>query len=144
MSIFPLNDDKFTQVRALDLPIGHYAITASGPLGVREIRQIGDIDLIVDDALWNKLEQKYGQIIEEGIKKIRIGDDIEVLGEGSFLTHFEGTSSVLAQIDEAEILNGLPFIKLERLLYFKREMNRPKDQADIRAIEELLARGPKA
>jgi hypothetical protein len=46
-------------VRDLDLPVGQYAITSSGPIGVREIREIGDIDLVVDDDLWNELASAY-------------------------------------------------------------------------------------
>ena len=55
MSKFPANDAKFAEVRALKLPLDQYAITSSGPLGIRGVRQIGDIDLVLSDGLWSEL-----------------------------------------------------------------------------------------
>jgi hypothetical protein len=53
MSIYPANDAKFKLVRDVNLPVRRYAITSSGPIGAREIKEIADIDLVVDDDLWN-------------------------------------------------------------------------------------------
>jgi hypothetical protein len=66
VSKYPANDTKFQLIRDLDLPVGQYAITSSGPIGVREIREIGDIDLVVDDDLWNELATAYPIIQEQG------------------------------------------------------------------------------
>ena len=55
------NKQKFDLVKSLNLPIGHYAITSSGPLGIRGIRLINDIDLVVDNELWQTLKKKYGE-----------------------------------------------------------------------------------
>jgi hypothetical protein len=71
VSRYPANDAKFQLVRDLNLPLGHYAITSSGPMGVREIREIGDIDLVVDDDLWNSLRAAYPVTQEQGVTKIR-------------------------------------------------------------------------
>lgn len=139
VSKYPANDAKFQLVRDLNLPLGKYAITSSGPLGVREIREIGDIDLVVDDDLWNELASAYPIIEEQGVTKIRISQDIEVLAEGSFYGS-RGTAqpSVAEQIAQADIIDGLPFVSLRHVLYFKREMKRPKDERDIAALERLL------
>ena len=119
--------------------MGQYAITSSGPLGVREVREIGDIDLVVDDDLWNELASAYPIIQEQGITKIRISPDIEILGEGSlFVSGETGQPSVAEQIAQADIIDGLPFSSLRHVLYFKRKMKRKKDEQDIAALERLL------
>jgi hypothetical protein len=139
VSKYPENDAKFQLVRDLNLPAGQYAITSSGPVGVREIREIGDIDLVVDDDLWNELASAYPIIQEQGITKIRISQDIEVLAETSFCAPREpGQPSVAEQIAQADIIDGLPFVSLRHVLYFKREMKREKDEQDIAALERLL------
>lgn len=131
-----MNEELFDQLRKLELPVGHYAITASGPLGIRGIRQIGDIDLVVDDELWHTLSKKY-PVIEGDFTKIKISNDIEVLGTGSLFDPVTGPT-ISDQIREAEIIDGLPFVNLNHILYFKKLMNRPKDQDDIIAIEKIL------
>jgi hypothetical protein len=139
VSKYPANDAKFQLVRDLNLPPGQYAITSSGPLGVREVREIGDIDLVVNDDLWNELASAYPITEEQGITKIRISQDIEVLGEGSFYEPRETDQpSVAEQIAEADIIDGLPFVGLHHVLYFKRKMKRAKDERDIAALERLL------
>jgi hypothetical protein len=139
VSKYPANDAKFQLVRDLNLPLGQYAITSSGPLGVREVREIGDIDLVVNDDLWNELASAYPIIEEQGVTKIRISQDIEVLGEGSFYEPRETDQpSVAEQITQADIIDGLPFVGLRHVLYFKRKMKRAKDERDIAALERLL------
>ena len=53
------NESKFAVIKALHLPIDQYAITGSGALGIRNLRAIGDIDIIVTPELWNILAKKY-------------------------------------------------------------------------------------
>ncbi len=141
VSKYPENDAKFQLVRDLNLPLGRYAITSSGPLGVREIREIGDIDLIVDNDLWDELADAYPATEKHGVTVIRISPDIEVIGLGSSDEPGEaGQPSVAEQIAQADIIGGLPFVNLRHVLYFKRQMNREKDQPDIAALERLLDR----
>ena len=139
VSKYPENDAKFQLVRDLSLPLGRYAITSSGPLGVREIREIGDIDLIVDDDLWNELAAAYPATQKDGVTVIRVSPDIEVIGIGLLDEPEEpGQPSVAEQIAQADIIGGLPFVNLRHVLYFKQQMNREKDQRDIAALERLL------
>ena len=41
-----------------------------------------------------------------------------------------------ALIDDAKIIDGLPFARLEDVLAFKRSYGRPKDIAHVRLIED--------
>jgi len=139
MSKFPQNDAKFKELRALNLPLGRYAVTSSGPLGIREIRAISDIDLVLDDDLWDELSAKYPVVKKDGVHLIQISENIEALGKGSFFVPEPGSHpSMMDQIHQAEVIDGLPFVNLRHILYFKKLMNRPKDAADIEALEQLL------
>jgi len=135
------NSPKFAAIRTLNLPMGQYAITGSGTLGIRNLRAIGDIDIIVTPELWNALEKKYGVTDEDQVKKIVFPDGIvEAFGEHSFYTEKkdETTPTMSDRIAQAEVIEGLPFESLEHVLYYKRKMNRDKDKQDIKIIESLI------
>lgn len=143
LTIQQKNSEKFAALRALDLPVGDYAIAGSGPLGIRNLRAIGDIDLIVTSALWDKLAAKYGVKDENGVKKIVLSNGlIEAFGESSFYTKPKDPQapSMAERIAKAEMIEGLPFVSLESVLYFKRKMARDKDLNDIALIEAHLKR----
>ena len=139
MSKYPANDAKFEAMRKLNLPIGQYAVTSSGPMGIRELREIGDIDLVLSDNLWTELAAIYPIQVKNGITTLKISDDIEALGHGSIFAAAQSGPSIAEQIAAAELIDGLPFVHLETILDFKRQMNRPKDAPDIEAIETWLA-----
>lgn len=134
------NQEKFDALREYDLPLGQYAIISSGPLGIRNLREIGDIDLIVSPELWKVLADRYGIVEKEGKCKIDFpGNDIEAFWEGSFKKLPSSKfPSIAERIAEAEIIDGLPFESLETTVLFKRYMNREKDIRDIALIEAWL------
>lgn len=137
-ALFQKNRQKFAAVKNLGLPIGQYAITGSGALGIRNLREIGDVDIIVTADLWNILAAKYG-VTDEGVKKIAFPDGIvEAFAEGSFYAEKKDPDAptIADRIANAEIIDGLPFESLEYVLYYKRKMGREKDLRDIQIIEE--------
>jgi hypothetical protein len=146
MSKFSGNDDKFDEVRALNLPLGHYAITSSGTLGIREVRAIGDVDLIVDDELWFHLSEHYLVTRDGGFDRIQIGPNIEIFGRDSFLASRIVEPTVHEQIHTADHIAGLPFVKLEHILHFKKNVlsrdplrhKQVNDRFDIQTIETIL------
>ncbi len=136
--MFKTNQKKFLAIKKLELPIGQYAITGSGPMGIRKLREIGDIDIIVNSELWGILSEKYGVVEENGVIKIVFSEDnIEALGKNSFckLQKDPNLPSVADRIQQAEIIEGLPFESLDHVVYFKRKMGRDKDLKDIQTIE---------
>ena len=136
-----MNEQKFSLLKSLHLPIGEYAITGSGPLGIRNLREIKDLDLIVTPMLWNELAEKYGITDTGQVKKIVFpGGMIEAFWEESFYSAPNDPSAPLLadRISHAEIIDGLPFDSLENTLFFKRKQGREKDLKDIRLIEETL------
>ncbi len=135
------NQHKFLQLKNLNLPLGQYAITGSGPMGIRNLREIADIDIIVSDELWDRLAAQYGITDTNGVKKIVFPDGlIEAFCEGSFymVTNDKNAPTIAERIAKAEIIEGLPFECLEYVLYYKRKMGRGKDLKDIQAIEAWL------
>lgn len=135
------NQKRFSALKKLNLPIGQYAIIGSGPLGIRNLREIGDLDIIVGPELKEILAAKYGVTDDGQVKKIVFPeDDIEAFWQGSFYTkRNDDCAPTMAEIiSQAEIIEGLPFESLESVLYFKRIMKREKDLKDILLIEQWM------
>ncbi len=133
------NKQKFALLKKYNLPTGKYAIGGSGPLGIRGIREIHDIDILVSDDLRDDLIKKYSMVDDGKIKKIVFPkDDIEVFWEGSFYTQKNDPHDPKVKdiIKRADIIDGLPFESLDDSIYFKRKMGRPKDLEDIKLMEK--------
>jgi len=116
-------------LKKINLSVGQYAVFGSGPLAVRGIRPANDLDLIVKDELWRELNKKYPSLDNRSIK---IGK-IEVYRD--WLPWLSDKDQL---IDSAEIFDGVPFVKLEYVLAWKKKMGRDKDLADIKLIENYF------
>lgn len=137
------NREKFSVLRGLKLPNDQYAVTGSGPLGIRNLKAIGDVDIIVTHQLWIALAKKYGVTDENGVEKIVFpGGIVEAFWEGSFYTAPKDLQAptIAARIKDAEIIDGLPFDSIENVLYYKRKDAREKDLKDIVLIEEWASK----
>lgn len=135
------NEEKFSVLRGFQLPIDQYAITGSGPLGIRNLKAIGDIDIIVTPKLWTALAEKHGVTDENGVRKIVLpGGIIEAFADGSFYTAPADTQAptIASRIKDAEIIDGLPFDSIENVLYYKHKDAREKDLKDILLIEQWM------
>jgi hypothetical protein len=140
-NIVKKNRDKFDAIRQISLPPGQYAITGSGALGIRNLREIADIDIIVTSELWSTLAAKYGVTEQNRLKKIVFPNQfVEAFNQGSFYekTKDKDAPTVAFRIASADIIEGLPFESLEHVLYYKRRMGREKDLNDILLIENFL------
>ena len=118
----------FAKLRALELPTADYAIFGSGPLAVRGlIEEVHDLDVVARGTAWEQAK---------GLGEVRIapeGDPVVWLEEGS-IEVFGGWLGwdIDMLIDNAEIIDGLPFARLEDVLAFKLSLGRPKDTAHAR------------
>lgn len=126
--------ELLTLLRELDdlkLETGEYAITASGAMAGRGIREARDLDLIVTPRLWEELASRFG--VSGG--KIVIGERIEVVGEGSpFSEECE------EQIRRAEMIGGRLYALLTDVRRAKLALDRPKDRRDVELIDAYLVR----
>lgn len=122
----------------IDLLVDEYAITASGPMAVREIRDSKDLHIIVSDHLWKELVQKYEITAGTISDNIHIGN-IDVIGNSKMS---DDTYSIEDQIRTADIIDGKKYVKLEIIKYFKQKMARPKDLVDVDLIDKYLSQNP--
>ncbi len=124
----------FDEVKKINLPLGQYAVVGSGVMSAHGIRQHGDVDLIVTTELFEKLKKGGWEMSKEKKNVIKYGNyeaDIDCkYGE------YQPNSKEL--IETAEIINGIPFIKLDEVIKFKKALNRDKDKNDIQLINNYL------
>ena len=97
-------------------------------MGIRGLRKSADLDLIVTEELWHSLAEKFLVEDDEGTLKIRIGE-IEICAKP--ILDYDAD----ALIREAELIDGIRFVTLERTLEWKRRLRREKDLKDAALIE---------
>lgn len=127
-----------SQVKQLNLPKGEYAIFGSGPMGVRNLRDCQDIDMIVTNKLFENSSKKLGW--KNGDFE-RNGEYIQMIKKGEIELYKEwgpGKWNNNELIKDAEIIDGLPFVKLKYVLKWKKISGREKDKKDIKLINEYL------
>ena len=124
------------ELKELNLPVEDFAIFGSGPMAIRGLRENDDLDIIVKKELWEKLSKKYPvRTKNEGrTSYIQIGG-IEIFK--NWKPWFESTEEL---IDEADIIQGIRFVRLERVIKWKKAMGRDKDFVDIEKIEEYMSK----
>ncbi|HPN14726.1 MAG TPA: hypothetical protein PLF71_01225 [bacterium] len=118
------------ELRLLNLPDKQYAIFGSGPMAVRGLRQAHDLDLLIKKDLWDELAKIY-PLDEKGVA-LRAGH-IELFSHWE--PWFKDTDQL---IETAEVIDGLPFVRLEYVLEWKKQMGREKDKQDVVLIEKYL------
>lgn len=126
-------DEKFKKLfgefKKLNLPDGKYAVYGSGPMAVRGIKPVNDLDIIVTDDLYQELLEKYPEN-EKGC--IAIGD-IEIYSANTAL--IDNPKAVIAR---AELIKGVRFVRLDDLIVWKKKMARSKDFEHIKMIKDYL------
>lgn len=124
----------FTKVKKLNLPLGEYAVFGSGLLEVLHIRKVDDIDLAISKEIFDRFKK-------EGWEQSPKSN--EILVKEPFEAFYKFTSknynpNVPKLIKEAVIINGVPFVRLEEIIKFKKSFGRPKDLVDLKLIEKYL------
>lgn len=105
-------------------------------MGVRGIREIGDLDIIVYPEVWDELAEKHSVTTSGDVESIHIGN-IQVLGKGSWFTNPK-YGSVEEDIDNADVIDGIRYVSLEKILAVKKMKSRDKDKRDVVLIEDYL------
>ena len=116
---------KKENLKATDIHIG-----AGGSLLMYGLRkETGDIDADAPEHIFQRLKKKY----PDRIRVIPEATGGELLEYNEFidLHHRRGNNAT-------EMIDGICCETLEVTLEFKKRMNRPKDQEDIRNIEAYL------
>lgn len=136
MSTSPAGD-VFELLRSLELPAGDYAIFGSGPLIVRGIVEAAnDLDILARGAAWERV-QELGELVylpEHDVEVVSCFEDVITIGTEWAIGDFD----VDELIDTADDIEGLPFVRLEHVVAYKRIASRPKD---LRHLELLKRAG---
>jgi hypothetical protein len=116
----------FGLLGSLHLPPEDFAIAGSGPLFARGwIAEIGDLDVIARGQAWRRICQR-GKVEEAPLASVHrvllFDGKIEVL-DGWFPAIWD----VNTLIDEADLISGLRFVKLEVVAETKKMLQRPQD-----------------
>ena len=131
------NNALFQKVKELKLPENKYALFGSAPMGIRGLKECSDIDLVVTEDLWQEFKNKQGweyKITENSVEYIQNSDsNIEIWHDWR-----PWYQDVMPFIDNSEIIDDLPFVRLEHVLEWKRQFGREKDLKDVEIIEEFL------
>lgn len=128
-------EELLQKVKDLNLPKGQYAIFGSGPMTVRNLKDANDIDIIVTENVFNECKNKrewrngVSTCGSENLSK----EGIEILKDWG-----PGEWNVAELIKNAEIIDDLPFVRLEDVVRWKRVYAREKDFKDIKLIEDYL------
>lgn len=129
-----MKTDLFDLLRSLGLPLGDYAVFGSGPLIIRGIVDgTNDLDVIARGATWALL-QHIGHVAEfdEGNPRVDFFEGRLTFGN----TWKYGEFDLDHLIDTAELIDGIPFVRLEHVVAYKRAAGRDKD---IRHLEAFAA-----
>jgi hypothetical protein len=130
---------SYPQVRdllSLNLNVDDFAFIGSAPLLARGwIKASGDIDVVARGSAWTAAGER-GKVTElpenSNIRKVSLFDGrVEIL-DG----YVPEICSADKMIDEAEIMCGLRFVRLEIIIQVKQYLARPKDLKHLEVIEE--------
>jgi hypothetical protein len=124
----------FDSLRSLGLPDDDYAVFGSGPLIVRGIIEAtNDLDVISRGAAWEKACE-LGELVtlpEHDVDVISFVNGAITVGT----SWAYGNVDMDGLIDTAEIVDGIPFARLEHVVKYKQIARRPKDLEHLRLLK---------
>ena len=120
-------------VRSLILPVGDYAIFGSGPLLAHGIiDDVSDIDVICRGNAWLQA-QELGELVyldEYDVHVVSIDNQRITIGTSWGIGEF----NIDELIDTAEEISGLPFVRLQYVVDYKKIARRPKDLEHLKLL----------
>lgn len=110
------NSDLFQKVKELKLPISKYALFGSAPLGIRGLKDCYDVDVIVTESLRDEYKSKGWEV-----RAMPHGSQYLCNGEIELWKDWQpGQWDIEQLIQEAEMIEGLPFVRLEKVIEWKK------------------------
>lgn len=121
------------RLKELNLPVAHHAVFGSAPLLVRGIiDHVNDLDVICRGPAWERsLEVGTLTRLEQyGIDVVEVDEGAITMGTSWAYGDFDLDDL----IDTAELIDGIPFVRLEHVVAYKRIAGRPKDLDHLAAM----------
>lgn len=137
---YPLISD---QVKWLDLDLNQLIVVGSGILQELGLRQAHDIDLVVLPTIMAKLDERTDFTKSIDLRQLTVYhhnlNNIEVWDR---LWNFKTNLPIFYPelLANSVAINDVRFLSLEYLRQWKIDANRPKDAADIKLIDDYLAK----
>ena len=125
------------KVKGLNLPKNSYVVFGSCPLAAAEIREAGDVDLLVSKVLFDQLKQVGWPEIDKGKADKPLARDVFEVHHSWNFSSYQPTLEQL--LSSAMMVDGVPFASLEEVRKWKAASGRPKDLKDIDLIDKYLA-----
>ena len=129
-----MNIALFDQLRQLELPTGDYAVFGSAPLAVRGIiPTCNDLDILCRGAIWKT-------VCQAGTTEFLPNYNVTIAsfyeGKVTFGTTWGiGKFDIDELIDTAEIIDSLPFVRIEHVISYKNIRSSAKDLLHLKALE---------
>ncbi|MFI6530820.1 hypothetical protein ACIBHY_00150 [Nonomuraea sp. NPDC050547] len=129
----------FAELARLNLPLGEYVVCGSAALYVRGLRsRMGDLDVLARGPAWTTVLSLgippsgalsgYGLVVNHPTHAIEFVDRWTPGWPTDYL------------IASADLIDGIPFMRLGDVLAWKQRARRAKDLPDIAAVHELRRR----
>lgn len=123
----------FRDLDSLGLPVADYAVAGSGPLFARGlIDRLGDLDVVARGPAWARALTlgSVEEAPEAGVHHVvLLGGRIEVLDGW-----YPQVWNVDELIDQADVIDAIPFVKLQVVVWTKGRSRRPKDREHLRRL----------
>ena len=130
---------KFEEIakrtRELGLNVGEYALFGSVPLAAHGIRESQDIDMLVTHEVYQRLKGQGWEVEAFPNGREMLKKDCFEAGEDWNYSIYNPDSARL--IKEADIIEGVPVVRLEEALAWKKALRREKDLKDVELIVNL-------
>ena len=121
------------------MPVDQYAVFGSATMFVHGlVKKFHDIDVIATGEAW-EIAQKNGLTTtgthSTDTKESFFCNKIEI-----FNKWHPGEWNHLQLIQNADVIDGIRFVKLEDVLRYKKILNRKKDQEHIKILEKYFSK----
>lgn len=128
--------DIVRKVKKLNLPGGSYVVVGSGTMEVLGIRETRDIDLVVSPEIYEKLKQEgWEEKVRDDGTSFLVYNLYEVARTWDDVS---GEPNLESLLQDAHIVDSIPFVKVERLMEWKKRKGRDKDITDVELIKDYL------
>ena len=128
------NRDLFELLRSLELPLGDYAVFGSGPLIVRGIIEAtNDLDVVSRGRAWeHALSRGFLVLLPDGDEIVSCFGGAVTIGRSWAYGDFD----IDELINTADVIDGIPFVRLEHVVRYKEIAARQKDLTHLRLLAE--------
>ena len=134
-----MSDRPSDRVKALGISLGGAVVMGSGIMGELGIRESDDIDLMLEERIFEGLDNREGwRRIERDGRDIFVHDEHKVEAWLSWVAPGGSLVDFAAILPQTVVIHGVRFATLEYVREWKQWHSRDKDIADVALIDEYV------